>query len=128
MTKTCKITEAQAKVLADAIRDYAQAQTDFENWFMTSYFTNGFDEKYDSFEDAVEKNYGFLARRDRPNDIEGYYKEHLDFCRKYYDKYRVGIVDTHTSSNTLRALEKKGLIEILHDGKRDRDWIRLLYV
>jgi len=128
MTKAIAITKAQAEVLADAVRYYAQAQTDFETWFMTSHFTNTFGEKYDSFEDAIEKKYGFFAKRDQPNDIEGYYKEQIDWCRGYYEKFRSGIVYTHTSSNTIRALERKGLIEIIHDGKRGTDWIRLLYI
>lgn len=123
-----KLTKAQAEAIASMTHKYAQAQTDFETWFMTSNFCNGGFKRYDSFQQAVEDHYGFFARRDQPNDIEGYYKEHLNFCRGYYEKFRNGVIDAHISSNTLRALEKKGLVEILIDGKRHTDWVRLLYI
>lgn len=95
---------------------------------MTSSYCNVGYRKYDSFEEAVEDHYGWFARRDQPNDIEGYYKKRLDSCRKSYEKFNSGIVYAHISSNTLRALEKKGLIEIVKDGMRNDDWVRLLYV
>lgn len=128
MTKAIKITNAQAEVLAAATRDYVQAQTDFETWFRTSYFCNSDSPFFGTFEEAVEKSFGWIARRDQPNDVEGYFAESLAFCKRYYDMFRSGIVQVHTSSHTLAALEKKGLIEIIKDGKRHTDTIRLLYV
>jgi len=128
MTKATTITKTQAQVLADAIRNYAQAQASFETWFRTCYWVNGSQPFFGTFEDAVEKHYGFFARRDQPNDIDGYYKKEIDWVRGYYEMFRSGVVEVHASSNTIKALEKKGLIEIIYDGKRGTDRIRLLYV
>lgn len=131
MSKTAKISDAQAKVLADAIREYAQAhEYDFEYWFMHSEYMGG--GSYASFEDAVEGHYRFFAKRDHKRDQEGYIKQSVEKAKATYEKQRSGIVTVHTSSNTIRALERKGLIEIIRDGGLTGTWmhdtIRLLYV
>lgn len=128
MSKQTKITEAQAKVLADAIRHYAQAQFDFEYWFMHSDWMNGYEHNYESFEAAVEDHYRFFAKRDHRDDQEGYIRSELAKARRRYEEFRSGVITVHTSSNVIRALEKKGLIEIIKDGGWMLDKIRLLYI
>lgn len=128
MTKQTKITDAQAEALADAIRKYAQAQYDFEFWFMHSTYMNVCERNYESFEAAVEDHYRFFAERDHRNDQDEYIKSQIERCRRTYEEQRSGVVTITTSSHTIRALEKKGLIEIIKDGGRMYDKIRLLYV
>lgn len=128
-TKTTKVTPAQAEAFAEAVRDIAQARAvDFETWFMYGHYTNTYGEKYESFEDAVEKHYRFFARRDHKSNQEAYIKECVNRAREQYEKFRSGIGHCSASSHTIRALEKKGLIEIINDGRRSYDTIRLLYI
>ena len=133
MSKTAKITQAQAKGLANAVQQYAQAhEWDFEYWFMHSAYMNTYEHNYESFEDAVEDKYRFFAKRDHKRDQEGYIANRVEDAKKDYEEHRQGIVITHTSSNTIRALEKKGIIEIISDGGLVAGWmydkIRLLYI
>lgn len=133
-TKTTKVTPAQAEVLAKAVRMVVQAQTmDFETWFMRSNYMSGegnvrYGVFLATFEEAVEDHFRFFAKRDHRHNQEAYINEQVEDARREYEEHRKGIVYAHTSSNTLRALEKKGLIEIIKDGRRNLDTIRLLYI
>ena len=111
MSKQTKITEAQAKVLADATRKYAQAQFDFEYWFMHSDWMNGYERNYESFEAAVEDHFRFFATRDHKGHEDEYIQSELARVKSRYEEFRSGVVTLQTSSNTIRALEKKGLID-----------------
>ncbi len=126
--KNNKLTKTQQEVMDKATRMYEEAQADFETWFMTSDWTNTYGPEYATFEEAVNNMYMWLAKRDRPNDVEGYIKDKLDSCREDYEMFRSGVVLIHASSNTLRALEKKGCIEIIVDGGRSTDTVRLLTI
>lgn len=123
-----KLTKAQAKVLAEAISRYEMAQNDFEYWFMHSDWTNSYEHNYESFEAAVEDKYRFFAKRDHRNDQEAYIKSRVEKAREVYEMFRSGIIKVKTSSNTIRALEKKGLVEIIKDGGWMFDEIRLLNI
>ncbi len=125
---TTKLTKAQQKAMDDAMKMYEEAQVDFETWYMTSHWTNTYEDEYETFEEAVNDNLLWIAKRDQPNDVEGYIREHLEWTRGYYEKFRSGIVEIYTSSHTLRALERRGLIEIIEEGGRSTDTIRLLTV
>ena len=126
---TTKLTNAQAELIAYATREYAQAQTDFETWCRTCHYCNGNRPKLTStFEEWVDDKYTWIAKRDQPRDVDGYIAEQVERLRRNYEMKRSGIIGVHTSSSTLRALEKKGLVEIIVDGRRDFDTIRLLYI
>jgi translation initiation factor 2 alpha subunit (eIF-2alpha) len=128
MSKTAKLTKTQQEAMDKAMRLYNDAQMSFEDWFMHSEYANTYGEQYDSFEDAVEKNYRWFAKRDRKNDQEGYIRERVEWIRGKYEEFRKGIVYMYVSSNTLRALEKKGYIKIIVDGGRLSDKAQLLCI
>jgi hypothetical protein len=125
---TTKLTKAQQKVMDELMRYYTEAQEDFETWYVNSHFTNTYEKPYSSFEEAVNDHYLWIAKRDQPNDVDGYIADMLAFCRKWYEAYRSGTFQTHQNSSTLRALEKKGYIEIIVDGMNHDDTIRLLNI
>ena len=126
--KAAKLTQTQQKAIDEAMTMYEEAQASFEDWFMHSRWTGGYHEHYESFEEAVEDNYRWLARRDSRNDQEGYIAKQLAFCRRHYEEHRAGIVTMRMSSNTLRAIAKKGYIEIIEDNYRQSDKFRLLCI
>lgn len=125
---TTKLTKAQTEVMEEAISQYEMAQNDFEYWFMHSSWMNSYEHNYESFEEAVEDHYRFFAKRDHRNDQEAYIKSKVENARETYEMFRSGIIHLKTSSNTIRALEKKGLIEIIKDGGWMFDTVKLLNV
>ena len=126
------LTPEQEKALESPIRlrDEARAAASFEAWFMCN---SWYDTKYDfergrfaSFEDAVNDEFLFFAKRDGAGDVDGYIANRIAEAKEYYEEFRSGIVYGCMSSNTLRALERKGVIEILEDGGKYFDKFRII--
>lgn len=128
ITANAKLTDTQKRALEWPIRQYDDAQVDFETWVITSDWCNVTRQKYESVDDYVEGEIMFFAKRDRPNDVEGYIADRIARLRETWENHRVGVVSARMSSNTLRALERKGYVEIIEDGRSMWDEIRLLCV
>lgn len=97
-----KLSKAQQKVIDEAKRQINKAlENDFVEWCGSNY-------------KHIDEYVGYRERLERT-----------------YSESRNGIVELHCNSRTLYALEKFGLIEIIHDSKNDGgeiqfDKIRLL--
>lgn len=125
---TSKLTNAQQKVFDKLIRDYDEANNmDFETWaWKSNWCGGGF--SHHSFDEVIDALRWF-GKRDCPKNVDGYVEEKLARLRKKYENFRAGILHTVTSSNTLRAMEKKGYIEIIEDTANscyDFDTVKLL--
>lgn len=104
-----KISKAQHSVLISAVRKIRTAKKfDFEAWLIKS--GNILDPEDPGISDKCRK---FYRQRFEEAKKDQYY-------RKVYDNYKKQIVYTYTSSQTLRSLEKKGLIEIIKDSAGER--------
>ena len=116
-----KLTKTQQSVIDKAMSYYNEANAmDFETWCWKSKACGGSDNG--SYE-SVLANWKRMGRL-----LEKPLSHYIDFYRSAYEQARAGIVVVNTSSNTLRALERKGYIEIIKDGGRNLDTIRLLNV
>ena len=99
MSKTAKLTKTQQRVIDEAKASIEEARTkSFEDWVTST--------AHELVEELPERWVSVL-RRD-------------------YDGLREGIAIVKASSNTLRALETKGFIEIVSDGGRNIDHIKLV--
>jgi hypothetical protein len=99
MSKTAKLTKTQQKVIDEAKASIEDARTkSFEDWV------------YSTTREVVEE----LPER------------WVSAFRRDYDGLREGVAIVKASSNTLRALEAKGIIEIVSDGGRNIDYIKLV--
>lgn len=104
-----KISKTQHSVLIRAVREIRTAKKfDFEAWLIKS--GNILDPEDPGISDKCRE----------------FYRQHYEeakkdqYYRKVYDNYKKQIVYTYTSSQTLRSLEKKGLIEIIKDSAGER--------
>ncbi len=128
-----KLTKAQEDVMKFAKReiDYARAH-DFLHWISNAH---GYDldqdwdahpNPYLSNESVMQQALEAVEKDKQPvmyGDIEIFPVGH--WFRKY-EAEKDGITLTHASSNTLRALERMGLIEIINDAGRGIDTIKVL--
>ena len=104
-----KISKAQHSVLISAVRAIHIAKKfDFETWLIKS--ENVLDPEDSNISDKCRE---FYRQRFEEAKKDQYYRE-------VYDNYKKQIVYTHTSSQTLRSLEKKGLISIIRDSAGER--------
>lgn len=122
------LTPAQEKALERPIRlrDEARAAASFEAWFMCNDWYGTERGEYATFEDAVNDKFLFFAERDGAGDVDGYIANEIAKAKERYEEFRSGIVYAHMSSNTLRALERKGIIEVMRDGRNMFDKFRLI--
>lgn len=107
---SAKFTKIQQQVIdeAKASLDSVKGKT-LEEWVAEREFC-------DTFEEFREELKG----------REGLFDSLMKIYKREYDNIVDGIAYVTASSNTLRALEKKGAIEVIHYGERNRDMIRLV--
>lgn len=104
-----KISKAQHSVLIKAVRAIRTAKKfDFEAWLIKS--ENVLDPEDPNINDKCRE---FYRQRFEEAKKDWYYRKVYDNCKKQ-------IVYTYTSSQTLRSLEKKNLIEIIRDSAGER--------
>lgn len=107
-----KISKAQHSILIRAVRAIRIAKKfDFETWLIKS--GNVLDPEDSNISDKCRE---FFRQRFEEAKKDQYYREVYDNCKKQ-------IVYSHTSSQTLRSLEKKNLIEIIKDSAGEHDGI-----
>lgn len=104
-----KISKTQHSVLTHVVREIRTAKKfGFEAWLIKS--GNILDPEDPGISDKCRE----------------FYRQHYEeakkdqYYRKVYDNYKKQIVYTYTSSQTLRSLEKKGLISIIRDSAGER--------
>lgn len=104
-----KISKTQSELLEKIKMDINKAREakDFKNWYWSVSRLNA----SVTFENCIEK-------LEELNSLK-YYKNR-------FEELKEGIALTQTSSSTLRALENKGLIEIIIDAGNGIDHVRLL--
>ena len=71
-------------------------------------------------------DYNFKSAEDAKERMLREAQEYADEYRKYYENLKKGIALTYTSSNTLRALESRGYIRIIEDGKSYTDTVEII--
>ena len=129
-----KLTKAQQEVLDHAKKDIDYARThDFLHWIAKHFTQLDLEEDWDSFpnpylsnEEAMKRAIEAVENDKNPvirDDIEIFPANHR---RKWYEEEKSGMATTIASSNTLRALQRMGLIEIIVDAGRGVDRIRVL--
>lgn len=101
-----KLSKAQEKVMTMAKSDIDRARNmDYPEWLKDQ--NSIYEERDDLFQEAIQKEY----------------------LKKYWENERNGIVLTSCSSQTIRKLEKLGLIEIIKDSANERfglDHVKIL--
>lgn len=128
------LTKSQREVMEKAYEDTEFARTHtVDEWAMkavTRYYTN--------IDDAIEDkenhyplikrwaDYMYESKQDAINSLMEDVNKYKDKYGSSYQKRRDGIVLTRTSSNTLRALEKRGFIKIIRDAKTGVDTIKII--
>ena len=128
-----KLTKSQQYVMDDAKReiDYARSH-DFLHWISNAH---GYDLDVDwdahsnpyLSNDRIMKEALMMVEKDKhPTIVDGYEVFPAGHWMSKYEAEKEGITLTHASSNTLRALERMGLIEIIHDAGRGIDTIKVL--
>lgn len=77
--------------------------------------------------ERVWKDAQEMVEKDKkPLIIDGHEIFPAGYWMSRYEAEKEGVTITHASSNTLRALERMGLIEIIHDAGRGIDTIKVL--
>lgn len=129
-----KLTKAQAKVMEGAKHEIDYARThDFIHWVARHFTQCDLETDWDShpnqylsnakaLQDALE----IVAKDSKPTVIDGFEIFPANHLREKYESEKLGETLTITSSNTLRALERMGLIQIIKDAGRGVDHIRIL--
>lgn len=107
-----KLTKTQHQVFDKLCKEHLDAHNKtFEEWVCR-------DDDFADYNDFLEYANKF-GKKEAERTIE--------FYKTLYDEARnQNIYLAHTSSNTLRAMERKGLIEIIRDGGKYMDKVRLL--
>ena len=129
-----KLSKAQQSVLDFAKKEIEYARThDFLHWIAKHFTQLDLEEDWDSFpnpylsnEEAMKRAIEAVENDKNPvmyGDIEIFPANHR---RIQYEEEKNGVALTIASSNTLRALERMGLIEIIKDAGRGVDRIRVL--
>lgn len=124
-----KLTKAQQEIIDIAREDVDYAREhDFLHW--VSKCLCGYDLERDwdavpnpflSNEFVMKKALDTIAEDETGNE----YFEPLHW-KKSYEREKEGEAIVHANSKTLEALERMGMIEIIHDGRRGWDRIKLL--
>lgn len=99
-----KLTKAQQAVMDDLHRkreDFLACES-FEDFAINCYSCRGFD----SYEDLLKWEYR-LGKKSGDRTVA--------YMHLSYERQKQDIFLTHASSHTLRALERRGLIEIIED-------------
>ena len=131
---TMKLTKAQQEVMNHAKQNIDYARThDFIHWIARHFTQLDLEKDWDAFPNPYLSNEIALQRAREAvendkhpvmsNDIEIFPANHR---RSAYEDEKNGITLCIASSNTLRALERMGLIEIITDAGRGVDHIRIL--
>lgn len=129
-----KLTKAQAQVIDRAKSDIDYARThDFIHWIAKHVTALDLDTDWDAHPNAYLSNAQALqdaldvAEKDNfPTVIDGFEIFPAGYWKMKYEGEKNGVTITIASSNTLRALQRLGLIEIIKDAGRGVDTIRLL--
>ena len=124
-----KLTKAQQKIIDEARQkiDYARTH-DFIHWVSLRCCGYDLDEDWDAVPNPFLSNaYVLKQAQDMvANDETGYRCFEPHHWAKRYEAQKNGESIVHTNSKTLEALERMGLIEIIHDGRSGWDTIKLL--
>ena len=128
-----KLTKAQQDVMDWAKKEIDYARThDFLHWIS---YTSGYDldldwdahpNPYLSNEGVMNEALRMVEKDKHPTIVDGYEIFPAGYWMSRYEARKEGIAITHASSNTLRALERMGLIEIINDAGRGIDTIKVL--
>ena len=128
-----KLTKTQQDLMDWAKRQIDYARThDFIHWLSNAH---GYDLDLDwdahpnpyLSNEQVWKDAQMMVEKDKkPVIIEGHEIFPAGWWMSKYEAEKEGIITTQASSNTLRALQRMGLIEIIHDAGIWIDTIRVL--
>lgn len=112
-----KLTKAQTEVVDEAKRkiDEAREAKSFEDYKIKSFEKNTSSLKDENYRKYVLNIYLSQLKR-------GEY----EWERKYYEKYKTGLVLVTANTKTLKKLEELGIIELVSVGNSYPDWIKLL--
>ena len=120
-----KLSKEQSRVMEDAYRQIEWARRlDLHDWAMREKFNvinpeeSIIVQRYD--------NYGYPSEQYAINRLRQDAKEYAERFKDYYEERKQGIALMRASSSTLRALEKKGFIEIIEDGGRWIDRVKII--
>ena len=122
-----KLTTVQQKLIDDAKAkiDFARTHT-LREWVINNFGYGGTEESIEQSARWRDEHWGNNAGdivRDSLKKAIAYYEAEPE----QYNEERNGIIKwTYNNSNTLRALEKKGVIEIIEDGGACSDAFRVL--
>ena len=113
-----KLTSAQQKVMDD-IRgsiSFAKQFNDFKEYYIES--------KIRLNQGSMTELEEIKARRERQYELQCV--EELEYRKQLWLDKLQNVTTAWASSATLRALKKKGYIEIIHDGRSKVDTVKLL--
>ena len=124
-----KLTKAQQMIIDDAKRDVDYAREhDFLHWVSKNLCGYDLDRDWDAVPNPYLSNEFVLrnAQETIAEDETG--NEYFEpfHWKKKYERQKEGECLTRANSRTLEALERIGLIEIIHDGRSNIDTIKLL--
>lgn len=124
-----KLTKAQQTIIDEARHNIDYARThDFIHWVSVHCCGYDLDKDWDAVENPFLSNaYVLKQAQDMvSNDETGYKCFEPHYWAQRYEAQKDGESIVHANSKTLEALERMGLIEIIHDGRRGWDTIKLL--
>ena len=129
-----KLTKAQQEVMDLAKREIDYARThDFLHWIAQAH-GHALETDWDAHPNPYLSNELALKQAQEmvEADSRGVYTDDgielipPNWSRMAYENRKKGIVLTITSSNTLKALERRGLIRIVRDAKRGVDEVEIM--
>ena len=124
-----KLTKAQQEIIDKAREDVDYAREhDFLHWVSKNLCGYDLDTDWDAVPNPFLSNeYVMKQALDTiAEDETGSGHFEAFHWKKRYERNKEGEVIAHANSKTLEALERMGMIEIIHDGRRGWDTIKLL--
>ena len=124
------LTPAQRDVMEGAYSNVEFARTHTLQEWALSRVTGGFytvEQMKQGYRPVTEwQDYRYKSQEDSIRRQLDYAEDYADKYGENYEAAKRGQVLTTTSTNTLRALQKRGFIEILDDGGRTPDTVRII--
>lgn len=124
-----KLTKAQQKIVNKAKEDIDYARSnDFIHWVSLKLCGYDMEKDWDAVPNPYLSNEYVLKQAQDliAKDETGYNCFEPHHWAKRYERAKHGECIAHANSKTLEALARMGVIEIIHDGRRGWDTIRLL--
>lgn len=79
------------------------------------------------YETAINKRITAYQDREKAKEmVDNAVANWKNWYNDTYEKDKQGIIDISLSSNVLRALEKRGFIEVIQEGLRARDIVKII--